>query len=68
MARWSLTIGRITRRTTNNSAAITLTKNVRYAITMEFYDNTGAAVARLKWKKPTTTTFAAIPVTRLYAN
>jgi YVTN family beta-propeller protein len=54
--------------TTNNSAAITLTKNVRYAITMEFYDNTGAAVARLKWKKPTTTTFATIPATRLYAN
>jgi len=54
--------------TTNDSAAITLTKNVRYTITMEFYDNTGAAVARLKWKKPGATTFAAVPVTRLYDN
>jgi DNA-binding beta-propeller fold protein YncE/cytochrome c peroxidase len=53
---------------TNNSPAITLTKNVRYAIRMEFYDNSGAAVARLKWKAPGKTTFAAVPKTRLYAN
>jgi hypothetical protein len=53
---------------TNNAPVITLTKNVRYAITMEFYDNTGAAVARLKWMKPGATGFAAVPATRLYAN
>jgi hypothetical protein len=53
---------------TNNSPVITLTKNARYSVTMEYYDNTGAAVARLKWKKPGATTFAAVPATRLYAN
>ena len=53
---------------TNNSPVITLTKNVRYTVTMEFYDNTGAAVARLKWKKPGATSFAAVPASRLYAN
>jgi len=53
---------------TNNSPVMALTKNVRYAVTMEFYDNTGAAVARLKWKKPGATSFAGVPATRLYAN
>jgi DNA-binding beta-propeller fold protein YncE/mono/diheme cytochrome c family protein len=53
---------------TNNSPAITLTKNLRYAIRMEFYDNTGSAVAKLKWKAPGKTTFAAVPKTRLYAD
>ena len=53
---------------TNNSPVITLTKDQRYTITMEFYDNTGSAVARLKWKKPGASTFAAVPKTRLYAN
>jgi mono/diheme cytochrome c family protein len=54
--------------TNNNSAVIPLTKNTRYAITMEFYDNTGGAIARLRWKKPGQTTYAAIPATRLYSN
>jgi YVTN family beta-propeller protein len=53
---------------TNNSPVISMTKNQRYAITMEFYDNTGAAVARLKWKKPGATSFAAVPASRLYVN
>jgi hypothetical protein len=53
---------------TNNSPVITLTKNQRYAITMEFYDNTGSAVVKLKWKRPGQTTFAAVPKTRLYPN
>jgi YVTN family beta-propeller protein len=51
---------------TKTSAAINLTAGQQYAITMEFYDNTGAAVARLKWRKPGTTTFPAIPKTDLY--
>jgi mono/diheme cytochrome c family protein len=53
---------------TNNSPVLALTKNVRYAVAMEFYDNTGAAIARLKWKKPGATSFAAVPATRLYVN
>ena len=54
--------------TTNNSASIALTSGTRYAITMEFYDGTGAAVARLRWKRPGQTSFVAIPASRLYAN
>ena len=54
--------------TTNNSAAIALTGGTRYAITMEFYDGTGAAVARLRWKRPGQTSYAPIPASRLYAN
>ena len=54
--------------TNNNSAAITLTGGQRYAITMEYFDNTGAAVAKLKWKSPGQTTYAAIPASRLYMN
>ncbi len=47
---------------------IALTKNQRYAITMEFYDNTGQAVAKLYWKQPGKSTFAVVPITGLYAN
>ncbi len=54
--------------TTNNSPALNLTGNQRYAITMEFYDDTGAAEIRLKWKQPGGTTFAAVPKSRLYTN
>ena len=36
----------------NNSGTIALTQNQRYAVTMEFYDDSGAAVARLRWKRP----------------
>jgi mono/diheme cytochrome c family protein/cytochrome c553 len=53
---------------TNNSPVMSMTKNQRYAIRMEFYDNSGAAVARLKWKKPGSTSFAAVPMGRLYAD
>ncbi len=45
-----------------------LTKNQRYSVTMEMYDNAGSAVAKLYWKRPGQTTFAVIPNTRLYAN
>ncbi len=47
---------------------IALTKDQRYTITMEFYDNTNSAVAKLYWKRPGQTTFAIVPTTRLYAN
>jgi mono/diheme cytochrome c family protein len=47
---------------------IPLAKNQRVAIVMEMYDTGGSAVARLFWQRPGTTTFAAVPVTRLYAN
>ena len=54
--------------TTNNSASISLVNGTRYAVTMEFYDGTGAAVARLRWKRPGQTSYVAIPASFLYAN
>jgi YVTN family beta-propeller protein len=54
--------------TTDSSGVIALSKNQRYAITMEFYENTGAAVARLRWKKPGQPSYGAIPASRLYSN
>ena len=47
---------------------ITLTSGQRYTIKMEYYDNTGAAVARLRWKTPGQTSYVAVPKTRLYKN
>jgi YVTN family beta-propeller protein len=47
---------------------IALTKNRRYGVTVEMYDNTGTGVAKLYWKRPGQTTFSVMPVTRLYAN
>jgi hypothetical protein len=35
---------------------------------MEYYDNVGSAVAKLQWKVPSSASFVAIPVKRLYAN
>jgi YVTN family beta-propeller protein len=59
-----------TRTTTknNDSAAIAMISGTRYTITMEYYEDVGAAVARLRWKRPGQTTYAAVPATRLYAN
>ena len=54
--------------TTSNTVAIQLTAGVRYAITMEFYDNTSAAVAKLRWKTPGQTTYVPIPAANLYPN
>ncbi len=50
------------------TADIALAKNQRVSIVMEMYDTSGNAVARLYWMRPGTATFAAVPVTRLYAN
>jgi cytochrome c peroxidase len=53
---------------TDTTADIALTKNQRYSVTMEMYDNSGTAVARFQWLRPGETTFAAVPASRLYAN
>ncbi len=52
----------------DNSAVIALTKNVRYSVTMEYYELKGGAVAKLLWMKPGTTSFGAIPLNRQYSN
>jgi YVTN family beta-propeller protein len=54
--------------TNNNSAVIALSADTRYTITMEFYDNSGPAVARLRWKPPGQSGYSPIPVGRLYLN
>jgi len=50
------------------TGTIALTANQKYSITMEFYDNTATAVAKLYWETPGQTTFILIPKSRLYAN
>jgi YVTN family beta-propeller protein len=54
--------------TNNTSAVITLAGGNRYTIKMEYYENGGQAVARLRWRTPGSTSYVAIPVSRLYAN
>ena len=50
---------------TENSGTIALTAGQRYAIRMEFYENGGAATARLLWSSPSTPK-AAVPQASLY--
>jgi len=52
----------------DQTGVIALTANQRYTITMEFYDNSATAVARLYWATPGQSTFVLIPKNRLYAN
>jgi YVTN family beta-propeller protein len=52
--------------TLNTSAAIAMTANQRYTITVEYQELTGSAVMQLRWKTPGTTSYVAIPATRLY--
>jgi hypothetical protein len=51
--------------TTNTSAGISLTAGVSYTITLEYYERTGSAVARLQWSYPNQAT-QAIPASRLF--
>jgi YVTN family beta-propeller protein len=53
---------------TNTTGNIAMTAGTRYTITMEFYENGGQAVAQLRWKTPGTSTYVAIPASRLYTN
>jgi len=49
------------------SGGITLTAGTKYAITMEYYDNTGNASATLSWSSASTSK-AIIPQTQLYSH
>jgi hypothetical protein len=53
--------------TTDTSGAVSLQAGQRVAIVVEYYDNTGGAVARLRWKTPGTTSFVNVPRDRQYA-
>ena len=54
--------------TTDTSGTLNLVAGQKYAITVEYYDNTGSAVARLRWQTPGNGTFVAVPRDRLYTN
>jgi len=51
--------------TTNTSGTISLTAGVKYAITLEYYERTGDATARLQWSYPGRST-QVIPSSRLF--
>jgi hypothetical protein len=51
--------------TTNTSANVALTAGVKYTLTLEFYDHTGDATARLQWLYPGQAT-QIIPASRLF--
>jgi YVTN family beta-propeller protein len=53
---------------TTTTANINLVAGQRYSIKMEYYENQGSAVARLRWLTPGNDAVVAIPVDRLYAN
>ncbi|HEV7298275.1 MAG TPA: PA14 domain-containing protein [Tepidisphaeraceae bacterium] len=54
--------------TSYDSAAISFGAGEKKSIRMEYYENTGGAVARLLWQRPGQTTFQAIPAAQLYAD
>ena len=54
--------------TTDTSATINLQAGVRYAVRLEYYENTGNTAMRLRWQAPGTTSFVAIPANRLFTN
>jgi PA14 domain/Fibronectin type III domain len=50
----------------DTSAAISLTAGTKYDIKMLHHDNTGAAVARLLWRRPGQATFSNVPGSQLF--
>ncbi len=52
--------------TTDTSAQINLVAGQRYTVTLEYFDQTGSAVMRLRWQRPATAGFVAIPTASLY--
>jgi YVTN family beta-propeller protein len=54
--------------TTNTSNSINLAANTRYVIRMEYYEQTGSAVARLQWRVPNNTNYVTIPREALFGN
>jgi YVTN family beta-propeller protein len=54
--------------TTNTSKKITLTAGQRVPMVLEYYDGTGVAEIRLRWKPPGTTVYVPLPVERLYTD
>jgi mono/diheme cytochrome c family protein len=53
---------------TDTSGTINLTAGTRYSITVEYYEVSGQAVARLRWLTPGNSSYVAVPADRLFAN
>jgi hypothetical protein len=53
---------------TDTSVDVNLTAGQFYTVSMEYYENGGKAVARLRWLRPGTTTYVAVPADKMYAN
>ena len=53
--------------TTDTTTAFNLVAGQRVPIVLEYYENVGGAVARLRWLTPGTASYVAIPPNRLYA-
>jgi YVTN family beta-propeller protein len=51
--------------TTNTSASIRLTAGQRVSITLEYYERGGGATMQLRWKRPSTSSYVAIPASSL---
>jgi MSHA biogenesis protein MshQ len=47
---------------------VTLTAGQQVSIRMEYYEKGGSAVARLRWLRPATSTYVAIPAANLLPN
>ena len=54
--------------TTNTTGNITLTAGQRYAIRLEYYEKGGNAVMQLRWLRPGTSSYVAIPAASLFTN
>jgi len=54
--------------TTNTSGTVSLTAGQRYTIQVEYYEKGGSATMRLRWLRPGTSSYVAIPASNLFAN
>ena len=54
--------------TTNNSGRVNLTAGQRVSVKVEYYENGGGAVMRLRWQPPGSSNYVAIPLGNLYPN
>ena len=54
--------------TTDTSGNVNLTGGQQYTITVEYYENGGGAVMRLRWRPPGAGSYVAIPAAQLYPN
>jgi YVTN family beta-propeller protein len=54
--------------TTDTSPTIALQAGQRYEIRLEYYENTGNTVMRLRWQTPGNASYVTVPAHRLYTN